>query len=123
MGAFGLAALAAPGSLALAGPAMGAGFRLTPHIPNHTPTVNRKWPITIDVTRARLKLSGSVRYQFMFGGTVVSAEKGHAFKHGIYTDQLLFPADSVGQPLTLRILVTVPKQGTEHMDWRVTPRR
>ncbi len=118
--AVGLALLVA---LALPSSAMAAAFKLTPHIANHTPTVNKKWPITIDVTRGKAKLSGSVKYEFMFSGTVVKTEKGYTFKNGVYTDQLVFTATSVGQPLTVRIVVTVPKYGTQHVDWKVTVRR
>ncbi len=118
--AFGLVLLA---GLALPSSAVAAAFKLTPHIANHAPTINRKWPITVDVTKGKAKLSGSVKYEFMFSGTVVSTQKGHRFTGGVYNDQMLFPSNSVGQPLTLRILVTVPKYGTEHVDWKITPRK
>ena len=36
---------------------------------------------------------------------------------------MIFPAQSLGEPLTLRILVTVPKYGTEHLDWTVTTQK
>jgi len=106
-------------ALALPGSALAASFKLTPHIANHTPTVNVKWPITIDVTKGKQKLNGSVKYEFMFQGQVVSHQKGHGFNKGVYKDTLLFPAQSTGQSLTLRILVTT-KYGTQHLDWKVT---
>jgi hypothetical protein len=116
-------AVTALAMLALPGAALAATFKLTPHIANHTPIAKRKWPITIDVTSGSKKLSGSVKYEFLFSGAIVKRQKGHSFKNGVYTDQLLFPSTAIGQPLTLRILVTVPKYGTEHIDWKVTTRR
>jgi hypothetical protein len=105
-------------ALALPASALAAAFKLTPHIANHTPTVNVKWPITVDVTKGKLKLNGSVKYEFLFQGSVVSHQPGHGFTHGVYRDTLLFPPDSLGQQLTLRIIVKT-KYGTEHLDWAV----
>jgi hypothetical protein len=110
--------LAVLATLALPASALAAAFKLTPHIANHTPTVNVKWPITVDVTKSRLKLSGSVKYEFLFQGSVVSRQPGHRFTRGVYRDTLLFPSDSLGQQLTLRIIVKT-KYGTEHLDWAV----
>lgn len=110
-------------ALALPGSASAAGFKVTPHIANHTPIINRKWPLRLTVTRGRTKLSGSVRYEFMFAGSVVSDQPGHRFSHGVYRDTMIFPPKSLGEPLTLRILVTVPRYGTEHVDWRVRSKR
>ncbi len=105
-------------ALALPASALAAAFKLTPHIANHTPTVNVKWPITVDVTKGKLKLNGSVKYEFLFQGSVVSHQPGHGFTRGVYKDTLLFPPDSLGQQLTLRIIVKT-KYGTEHLDWAV----
>jgi hypothetical protein len=112
------AVLAFLATLAVPASALAAAFKLTPHIANHTPTVNVKWPITVDVTKGRLKLNGSVKYEFLFQGSVVSQQPGHRFTRGVYKDTLLFPSDSLGQQLTLRISVKT-KYGTEHLDWAV----
>ncbi len=109
-------------TLALPCSALASAFKLTPRIRNHRPTVTREWPITIVVTRGRTKLSGRVSYEYLFNGSVLSRQKGHSFTGGVYTDHLVFPAKSAGQPLTLRIVVTVPKYGTQRLDWAVTPR-
>ena len=114
------AALALLVMLALPATALAASFKITPHIAGHTPTVNVKWPVRLTVTSGRKKLSGRVRYEFLFQGTVVSHQAGHSFTRGVYSDTMIFPANSLGQPLTLRILVTVPKYGTEHIDWNIT---
>jgi hypothetical protein len=105
-------------TLALPASAFAAAFKLTPHIANHTPTINVKWPITVDVTKGRLKLSGSVKYEFLFQGSVVSHQPGRKFTRGVYRDTLLFPSESLSQMLTLRIIVKT-KYGTEHLDWAV----
>lgn len=110
--------LALLATLALPASALAAAFKLTPHIANHTPTVNVKWPITVDVTKGKAKLNGSVKYEFLFQGLVVGHKPGHRFTRGVYKDTLLFPSDSLGQPLTVRIIVTT-KYGTEHLDWAV----
>jgi hypothetical protein len=115
-------ALALIVALALPASALAGTFTLTKHIPNHTPTVNKPWPITILVTKGKAKLSGSVRYEFLFDGSVVSHQPGHKFRNGVYRDTMLFPSKSVGEPLTLRILVTT-KYGTEHIDWKVTAQK
>ena len=116
-------AVAACVALSLAPAAQAATFRVKAHFPNHTPVVNRKWPLVIDVTRGRERLSGSVRYEFLYAGSVVSHQPGHRFKDGVYRDAMKFPADSLGEPLTLRVIVTVPHLGTEHVDWTVHSRR
>jgi hypothetical protein len=108
--------------LAMPSAALAASFKLTPHITNHTPTINKNWPVIVDVTRGKVKLSGSVKYQFLFGGAVVSTQKGHTFKNGVYRDNMIFPSSSLGEPLTLRIVVKT-KYGTEHLDWKVTAQR
>lgn len=113
-------ALALAITLALPATALAASFKITPHIANHTPTINVKWPIRLTVTKGKKKLSGSVRYQFLFQGSVVSNQPGHKFTHGVFKDTMVFPGNSLGQPLTLRILVTVPHYGTEHIDWAIT---
>ncbi len=97
-----------------------AAFTITRHIANHTPIVNKPWPITLDVTKGKLKLAGSVSYEFMVGGLpVAKVQKGHSFTNGVYHDTLKFPPDSKGAPLTLRILVKT-RFGTQHTDWKVT---
>jgi hypothetical protein len=110
-------------ALVLPASALAASFKVVPHIQNHTPTANKKWPIALTVTKGSKKLSGSVKYEFLFAGSVVSHQAGKKFTDGIYKDELLFPSTAVGNQLTLRILVTVPKYGTQHVDWKVTAKK
>jgi hypothetical protein len=107
------------------GLASGAGFKITVRIANHTPVAGRRWPIELKIDKGRRKLSGTVRYQFMFAGVVVRTQPLHGafkFKHGVYRDDLVFPLQSVGQPLTLRFLVRT-RYGTEHADWKLETRK
>jgi hypothetical protein len=107
-------------ALTLPAAAQAASFKITPHIANHTPIVNKKWPVELKVTAGRKRLNGSVRYEFLFDGAVVSKQAGHKFTRGVYRDTMVFPSQALGEPLTLRILVTVPAyHRTEHIDWKV----
>jgi hypothetical protein len=118
-------ALAAVAALAFPAAALSAGFAIVVHIGNHTPIAGRRWPIELTITRGRRRLEGAVRYQFMFAGVIVRTQPKHGafrFKRGVYRDQLVFPRQSIGQPLTLRFLVTT-RYGTEHADWKLEVRR
>jgi hypothetical protein len=102
--------------------ASAASFSAVLHAPNHTPTMNQKWWITVDVTRGTTKLSGDVNYVFLFSGSIVSHQPGHKFSKGVYKDDLIFPAAAVGKPLTLRIVVKT-KYGTKNLNWNVTTKQ
>ena len=105
-----------------AGALAGGAFTVKAHFPNHTPIANQKWWITLDVTKGKTKLSGSVHYQFLFSGSVVSTQPGHKFKNGVYKDGLKFTSPAVGQQLTLAVIVTT-KYGTKTIDWTVTTKQ
>lgn len=118
-------ALVTIAALALASPALATGFKIAVHIANHRPIAGRRWPIELTVTRGKRRLSGTVRYQFLFAGVVVRTQPQHGafrFRHGVYRDQLVFPAQSIGQPLTLRFLVKT-RFGTRHASWRLEVRK
>ncbi len=110
------AALAAPA--ALPGPAVAASPGITAKLsaPTHTPKVGGE-KISITVTKGKLKLSGSVKYQFYFPGLgLVSTQPGHKFTNGLYRDTLLWPASAVGKKLTVKIIITTP-YGTTSIDY------
>jgi hypothetical protein len=112
-------------ALALPASALAASFKIKLHIANHAPVVNKRWPIELTITRGEQKLSGTVRYDWMFDGAVVRTQPLHGsfkFKRGVYRDQLVFPTTSLGEPLTLRFLVTT-RYGTEHADWKLQTTR
>jgi hypothetical protein len=105
--------------LAMPSAALAASFKVTPHISGHTPTAKKKWPIALTVTKGKKQLSGSVKYEFLFDGSVVSHQPGKKFTDGIYKDELLFPASAEGIKLTLRIIVKT-SYGTQNVNWAVT---
>lgn len=116
-----LGALVAIVSLALPASALASRFTIKAHIANHTPVVNKKWPVELTITRGKTKLSGTVVYEFMFDGSVVATRPKHGaykFKNGVYRDEMVFTKDSVGEPITLRFVVKT-KYGTEHLDWAI----
>jgi hypothetical protein len=104
-------------------PASALASAVTDHLqaPNHSPTAGKSWPITVTVTRGSAKLSGSVKYEFLYNGSVVSHQPGHSFKGGVYHDTLKFPDEAVGYSLTLRVIVTT-HYGTVDLDWAVKTR-
>jgi len=108
--------------LALPASASAAPFTAVLHAPNHTPKANTKWWITVNVTRGSTKLSGTVRYQFVFGGQVVSKQAGHGFSNGFYRDSLVFPPTSIGINLTLQTVVKT-KYGTVTLPWTVKTKK
>jgi hypothetical protein len=98
-----------------------AAFTARLQAPNHAPVAGKPWPITVTATRGATKLSGTVRYRFLFGGQAVSTQPGHAFTKGVYHDTLVFPAQAIGSPLTLQVIVAT-RYGTVDLDWAVTTR-
>lgn len=123
-GVFALLAVSMPASaLARIAHARSASFHIAARIPNHMPIVGHPWPIELIVTRGDRSLGGHVRYEFLFEGIVVSTRPGHGFRHGIYRDRLRFPLQAQGQPLTLRMLVSVPRLGTQSVSWSLVVRR
>lgn len=117
-----LVTLLAAALLALPANGSAAPFKAVLHAPDHAPTVQAKWRITVDVTRGAQKLSGSIRYEFLFAGQVVSHQSGHKFSGGVYRDALVFPASAVGMTLTLDTIVKT-KYGTVKLPWTVTTKK
>lgn len=110
-------------ALALALPASASAAPFTAHLkaPNHTPTANKKWPITVTASHGRTKPGGVVRYEFLFDGQVVSHQPGHGFRHGIFHDSLVFPSRAIGHAITLRVIVKT-RFGTVNLNWNVKTR-
>jgi hypothetical protein len=78
----------------------------------HHPKVNAYWPISVTATQSGRAAHVGIGYQFLFGGQVVSSQiprykngRPHTSFTGHFTDQLTFPARSVGYPLTVRVHV------------------
>jgi hypothetical protein len=110
-------------ALALALPASASAAPFTAHLkaPNHTPTANKRWPITVTASHGRTKPGGVVRYEFLFDGQVVGHAPGHGFRNGVFHDRLLFPSRAVGHAITLRVIVKT-RFGTVNLDWNVKTR-
>ncbi len=101
---------------ASAQPALVAVF----HASGHDPHVGN-WPVAITLTRGGRPIPGHVSYEFLYGGQVVSTQKvGDESPNfvGHFHDTLTWPANSVGFPITLRVLITTP-YGPTHVDWAV----
>jgi hypothetical protein len=89
----------------------------------HNPKVNVKWPITVTATLSGKPAHATAFYEFLFGGNVVSTQYVSNNKHfsftGHYSDKLLFPPDSVGEPLTLRVVIRAAGH-TVNLNWSIT---
>jgi hypothetical protein len=76
----------------------------------HTPKVNASWPLKVTATAHGKPARASAIYRFLFDGVVVSTQYPRFNKHfsftGQFSDTLVFPPDSAGQPLTLEVLVS-----------------
>lgn len=129
----GLAALVGALTLASALPAAAAAstvskssgpLEATLTAANHSPKINTKWPISVTATLSGKPAHASAIYQFLFGGTPVGpTEYPHNNKHytftGHFSDTLDFPAASVGEPLTLRVVIKDAGH-TVDLDWPIT---
>jgi hypothetical protein len=98
------------------------GPTVTLDAPNHQPTVNAAWPITITARDPDGRpLRAEVRYQYLFAGSVVAHRSHYRFK-GTFHDIIRWPKRSVGIPLTFRALVSTPL-GTRRLDYAVRVKR
>ena len=93
--------------------------------PNHTPTAGRPWPYSVHVTSAAGRpLSGSVKIQFTFAGTVVGTDKPpvHPVRNGIWHDNITFPPEAVGHTVTMQAVVHT-SAGSVTLSWPVSARK
>lgn len=89
----------------------------------HTPKVNVKWPITVTATLSGKPAHATAFYQFLFAGSVVGTGYVNNNKHfsftGHFSDSLVFPAQSTGEPLTLDVVIKAGGH-TVNLDWAIT---
>jgi hypothetical protein len=88
----------------------------------HNPVAKKAWAYSVHVTDAGgHPLSGTVKIQFAYGGQVVGTDHPpvHPVKDGSWHDNLTFPAESVGYPLTLQAVVHT-KAGSVTLSWPIT---
>jgi hypothetical protein len=92
----------------------------------HTPTINKKWPIVVTAKLSGKPAHAAAKYEFLFDGAVVMTEYPYSNKHfaftGSFHDNLVFPPDAKGEPLTLRVVVSVAGHSV-NLDWAVTPKQ
>jgi hypothetical protein len=99
--------------------------RGTLHGANHVPKAGKPWPYSVTVADAAgHPLSGTVDIQFAFGGQVVGRDRPptHPLKNGRWHDNLQFPAQAVGFPLTFQAVVHT-RMGSITLDWPVSVQR
>ena len=89
----------------------------------HHPKVNTNWPLTVTATLKGKPAHATAFYLFMLGPTVVSTQypysKNPYHFTGSYHDTFVWPADSLGQPLTLRVVVSAGGRKV-NLDWNIT---
>ncbi len=95
--------------------------------PTHTPKINTNIPIAVSATLSAKPARGaSAKYVFLFGGIPVSTQYPRNNKHftfnGSFKDTLVFPAPSIGQPLTLRFVIAAGGHSVS-LDWAITAHR
>ncbi len=98
-----------------------AGLVATLQAPGHSPKVNANWPITVTLTKDGKPARGHISYAFLLGGQVVSTRsvgKESPNFVGTFHDTINWPADSVGQSLTFRVIVQTA-YGTKNLDYAV----
>ena len=90
----------------------------------HTPKVNAKWPIVVTATLDGKPAHATAVYQFLFDGAVVGTGYAKNNKHfsftGHFSDSLVFPPTSVGEPLTLSVVISSAGH-TVKLDWSIEP--
>jgi hypothetical protein len=124
-GVLGAGILAAPGAEASSPLVKGSSGPLSATLlpGSHTPKVNVKYPITVTATLSGKPAHATAIYEFLFGGAVVSTQYVKGNKHfsftGHYSDTLLFPSDSAGEPLTLSVVIKAAGH-TVHLNWSIT---
>ena len=117
--ATGLPALAAAATTSQSSGPLKATFTAS----THSPKINQKMPITVTATLNGKPAHATAVYQFLFGGAVVNTQYPYGNKHfsftGHYRDNLVFPAESVGEPLTLRVVIKASGH-TVNLSWSIT---
>ena len=91
----------------------------------HTPKVNAKWPLSVTATlNGKPAAHATAAYEFLFGSTIVGpTQYPHSNKHftftGHFSDDLVFPPASSGEPLTLRVVIKASGH-TVNLNWSIT---
>ena len=87
-----------------------------------TAKLKPKWPITVTATLSGKPAHATAVYQFLFDGAVVGTGYVKNNKHfsftGHFSDSLVFPQSSLGEPLTLSVVITSAGH-TVKLDWAI----
>jgi hypothetical protein len=91
----------------------------------HSPKIKANWPLKVTATLGGKPVhDASAEYEFLYAGTVVSTQYPHYNKHftfsDSFSDELVFPPLSRGQPLTLGVVVHAGSDSVQ-LDWAITP--
>ena len=88
----------------------------------HTPKVNAKWPIVVTATLSGKPAHATAVYEFLYDGAVVGTGYVKNNKHfsftGHFSDSLVFPPSSDGEPLTLSVVISAAGH-TVKLDWSI----
>jgi hypothetical protein len=89
----------------------------------HHPKVNANWPLKVTATLRGKPAHATAVYEFLFGTSVVSTQYVHGKKHfsftGHFSDELVFPPASEGEPLTLRVVIAADGHKVS-LNWAIT---
>ncbi len=83
--------------------------------------MGKKWDYSVLATdQGQHPLAGTVDSEFVFGGQVVGHETPptHPLSNGRLNDDVTFPAQAAGIPLTFQVVVHT-KLGSVTLDWSV----
>jgi hypothetical protein len=112
--------------LALAG---GSAVKVSLTAPTHAPRINVRWPYSVRATRGGKPVTARITVQLVdpIGG-VHPVQLGSSTKNitnlrfrGVFRDYVIWPAESRGFPLKLRVIV-VGKGFRKILQYVVTPR-
>ncbi len=119
----GVAGVATGPAIAQAGAA--SAFRVTLRAPTHHPRADRAWPVSFTATYRGRPTRVRLRYEYLFGGKVVSRQNPGSLKSsgyrftGHYTDRgFVWPARAAGVRLTFRAVIS-GRYGTRRLDYWV----
>jgi hypothetical protein len=94
----------------------------TLHGANHSPVTGRPWAYSVHVSDAAgHPLSGTVETEFVVPVIGVAGRETppfHLLKDGVLNDHITFPADAVGEPITL-VTVVHTSAGSVAVGWPV----
>lgn len=92
----------------------------------HSPRINASWPLSVTATLHGKPVRASAVYRFLFGTVVVATQYPRSNKHfsftGRFSDTFVFPPDSLGQPLTLEVVVSSDAD-TVALAWSIESKR